>query len=121
MLKSTHFDEEHSLLVLQFDGVYTGAEAQRALTEFVRSRNILSNHVLIDARTVASADMTDSDGALMEHFIRSLPFSREQVRSTRYVVLLAVDANKSVVERVRKVGQLARLFTQWREIGRAHV
>ena len=76
MLTSTHYDEEHSLLVLQFDGVFVGAEGQQAFVEFVRSRKILPNNVLLDCRTVTSADMMDSDTALLTHnFLIGFPLS----------------------------------------------
>ena len=102
MLKSTHYDEEHSLLVLQFDGVYVGAEAQRAGAAFIKTQKVLPRYFIFDYRTVTTADMLDSDNALLTYTFRSLPFPPEQVNAMRFVHLLPADSNHPLWERFHR-------------------
>ena len=112
MLLSSHYNEKHSLLILQFGGVFAGAEAMRAAAEFISAQKVLPRYSILDYREVTTADLVDTDTALQSHVLRSLPFPARQVHASRFVHLLPADPNHPLWKRFRSIEASRVLLAQ---------
>ena len=113
MLLSRIYDEKHSLLIIQYGGVLQGAEGVRSVVEYIHNHKVLPAHIICDFRKVTSADLVDSDGALLAYMFRSLPFPAEQVRTIRVVLLVPSDPKHPLFERSPSLPILNRYLAQW--------